>query len=140
MPRPSFVLGVDWFCMEQSNMPESHSRISDYAEELTYIPRAHLGLEIRQDHDGLKLLHEGRLVVECHMTKKGMAAAAYMVEAIGGEIPPLGESIAVRVSTGVLFRAVAIASLDFSKEESFGLLDRWLEEAQMQRGGGSDAT
>ena len=40
-----------------------------------------------------------------------------------------------RVSTGVLFRAMSIASLDFKVQESFVLLDRLLEEAASQRGG-----
>ena len=41
--------------------------------------------------------------------------------------------------TGVLYRAMGISSLDFGKEESYVLLDRLLEEAEMQRGGSSDA-
>ena len=121
-------------------MPEPHSNVSEYAEELTSVPRAHVALELRQDEDGLKLLHQDRTVVECYLTKEGMAAAAYMVKALGAKIPPLGESVTARVSTGVLFRAISIASLDFSNKESFVLLERWLEEAEMQRGGASDAT
>ena len=68
-----------------------------------------------------------------------MAAGAYMARALGVRVPPLGSSVTARVGTGVLFRATAIASLDFGKEESMVLLERWLEEADTQRGGTSEA-
>lgn len=121
-------------------MAEAHARISEYADELMSVPSAHLRLELRQDEDGLKLLHNDRLLVECDLTREGMAAAGYMARALGAKIPSLGESSPARVSTGVLFRAVSIASLDLSIDESFVLLDRWMEEAEMQRGGSSDAS
>jgi hypothetical protein len=121
-------------------MAEHHTKVSDYADELTSVPSAHLALELRQDESGLKLLHRDRPLVECDLTREGMAAAAYMAQALGAKIPPVGESVSARVSTGVLFRAISISTLDFSNEESFVLLDRWLEEAEMQRGGSSDAT
>ncbi len=115
-------------------MPDLRTKISDYAEELVSTPRAHLSLELRQDEDGLSLLHEGRPLVECPLTRDGMTAAGYVAKALGANIPPLGESVIAQVSTGVLFRAVSIASLDFNVEESYVLLERWLEEAEMQRG------
>jgi len=121
-------------------MPEPHTMVSDYAEELTSVPSAHVALELRQDDIGLKLLHRGRVLVDCSLTMEGMAGAAYMAKALGTDIPPLGESVSAKVSTGVLFRAISIVSLDFANKESFVLLERWLEEAEMQRGGSSDAT
>ena len=63
-----------------------------------------------------------------------------MTRALGVHVPPIGESVKARVSTGVLFRAVSIASLNFDIEESFVLLERWLEEAALQRTGSSDNT
>ena len=102
------------------------------------MPRAHLALELSQDDSGLKLLHQGKPLVECYLTREGMAAAGYMAKALGVQIPPLGESVTARVSTGVLFRALSISSLDFNNEESFILLERWLEEAEIQRRGTSD--
>ena len=121
-------------------MPESHAKVYEYADELLAAPSAHLALELRQDDMGLKLLHQGRPLVECDLTREGMAASGYMVKALGAKIPPLGEPATARVSTGVLFRAVSISTLDFNNEESYVLLERWLEEAEMQRGGSSDAT
>ena len=58
---------------------------------------------------------------------------------LGVKVPPLGESVIARVSTGVLFRVLGVAGLDYKKEESYVLLDRLLEEAERQRGGTSDA-
>ena len=126
--------------METKAVPEGHAVVSEYADELISVPRAHVVLELSQDDGGLKLLHQGKTLVECYLTREGMAAAGYMAKALGVDVPALGESVQARVSTGVLFRAVSIASLDFSNRQSFFLLDRWLEEAEMQRRGSSDAT
>jgi hypothetical protein len=62
-----------------------------------------------------------------------------MAQALGVQIPPLGESVSARVSTGVLYRVIAIPRLDFDKDESFVLLERLLDEAERQRGAPSDA-
>ena len=116
-----------------------HSEITEYADELMSVPRAHLRMELSQNEKGLSLTHEDKTLVECYMTPEGMAAGGFMSKALGTRIPPLGQSVTVRVSTGVLFRAVAIADLDYSVEESSIILERLLEEAEMQRGGVSDA-
>ncbi len=121
-------------------MAEPHTNVTDFADELLSTPRAHLALELHQDGDGLKLFYQGQVLVECYLTREGMAAAGYMAKALGVKLPALGESATARVSTGVLFRAVSIASLDLGVEESFILLERWLEEAELQRTGSSDAT
>ena len=60
-----------------------------------------------------------------------------MAQALGVKVPPLGQTIEARVSTGVLFRTIAIGGLDFDKEESIVILDRLLEEAELQRSRGS---
>jgi hypothetical protein len=118
---------------------QPHTTVSQYADELLSTPRAHLRLELRQDADGLTLLHEGSSLVECALTRQGMVAAGYMAQALGVQIPPLGESVSARVSTGVLYRVIAIPRLDFDKDESFVLLERLLDEAERQRGAPSDA-
>ena len=119
-------------------MSHPHTEITEYAEELMATPRAHLRMEILQNEKGLALTHEDKTLVECYMTPQGMAAGGFMAKALGAKIPPLGQSVTVRVSTGVLYRAVAIADLDYSVEESSIILERLLEEAEMQRGGASD--
>ena len=119
-------------------MNRPHTRVTDYADELISVPRALLSLDLRQDENSLKLLHQGNLLVECRLTREGMVASAYMAQALGAKIPPLGQSVPARVSTGVLFRAVSIATLDYDVRESFHLLDRLLEEAELQRGNSDD--
>ena len=120
-------------------MTKTHARVSQYAEELISVPRAHLRLELHQDENGLTLRHEGETLVECSLTREGMMAAGFMAEALGAKIPPIGQSVALRVSTGVLYRAIAIPGLDLSKEESYVILERLLDEAELQRAGSSDA-
>ena len=121
-------------------MSPANTKVSEYYEELVSVPRAHLRLELRQDDNGLMLLFDGHILVECFLTREGMLAGGFMAKALGQTVPPLGESVIARVSTGVLYRAVAISELDFDKDESYILLERLLEEAEMQRGGTSDET
>ena len=120
-------------------MSEPQTTVSDYAQELIDTPRAHLSLELNQDENGLKVLYRDKVLLACPLTRAGMTAAVYISQSLGVKIPPLGESIVVRASTGVFYRAVSIAGLDFENEESFVLLERLLEEAEMQRGGLSDS-
>ena len=119
-------------------MPEPHTVLHAYAEELVATPRAHIALELRQDDEGMEITHQGQALLRCRLTRQGMAAASFVAKALGVPIPPLGEVVKARVSTGVLFRATSIASLDLDVEESFVLLERWLQEAALQRTGSSD--
>ncbi len=120
-------------------MPEPHNWVTDYANELISTPRAHVRMELRQDEGGISLLYEGESLVECTLTSQGMMAAGFMAQSLGVKLPALGESVPVRVSTGVLFRATSIAGLDFDIEESFIILERLLEEAAAQRSSPSEA-
>jgi hypothetical protein len=110
----------------------------EYADEIISVPRAHVRVTLRQVNDGVTLFHEGRALTKCYLTRPGMRAARFMAEALGVEVPPLGELVEARVSTGVLWRAVSISCLDLGKQESYLILERLLEEARMQRGSGSD--
>jgi hypothetical protein len=109
-------------------------KIYDYADELMATPSAHIRMELRQEQSGLTLLHNGEKVVECYLNPEGMMAGGFMAQALGVPIPPLGESVPVRVSSGVLYRAIGVADLDYSVEESAIILERLLEEAELQRG------
>ena len=120
-------------------MAADHTQVFDYAEELIAAPKAHVPLELRQDEEGLQLLHQDRPLVRCSLSREGMLSAGFMAKALGARVPPLGTSVEVKVSTGVLFRAVSISSLDLANEDSLPLLERWLQEAQQQRTGSSDA-
>lgn len=116
----------------------SRKRALEYADEIISVPRAHVRVTLRQVKGGVTLLHQGRALTKCHITRTGMRAARYMAEALGVGLPALGESVDASVSTGVLWRAVSISCLDFRRQESFTLLERLLVEARRQRGSGSD--
>ncbi len=120
-------------------MQQPQVKVTEYADELMATPRAHLRLVLEQNGNGLVLSHDDQILVECPLTEEGMLAAGFVAQALGAKVPPLGESVIARVSTGVLFRVLGVAGLDYNKEESFVLLDRLLEEAERQRGGTSDA-
>ena len=120
-------------------MSSSRTRVHPLAECLVSVPRAHVRLDLSQDGSGVSLTHEDGPVLECPLTPDGMMTAGFVAQALGVSLPPLGESRAVRVSTGVLFRAVSVAELDLGIEESYILLERLLDEAAMQRAGSSDA-
>ena len=119
------------------NTDGHYVEITDYAEELMSVPRAHVRMEYSQTTSGVQLTHEGNDLVRCPLTRSGMAAAGFMSQAMGVELPTLNETINVRVSTGVLFRVITIAGLDFENDASFAILDRMLEEAELQRGSAS---
>ena len=108
--------------------------VFEYADELIEVPRSHLRLKLTQDENGLFVTHDERPMIRCHLTRNGMGVAGFVAKALGVPLPALGEEVPARVSTGVLFRALSIARLDLSNEASFVLLDRFLEEAAIQRG------
>lgn len=110
-----------------------HAKVTKFAEDLIETPRAHLALRLYQDSDGLKLSLDEDLLITCPLTKFGMIAGGFITKALGTSLPALGEEIPVRISTGVLFRVIAIAELNYSKDYSYILLERLLEEAEMQR-------
>jgi hypothetical protein len=108
--------------------------VFDYADELIEVPRSHLRLKLSQDEHGLLVTHDEQSMIRCHLTRNGMGVAGFVAQALGVPLPALGEDALARVSTGVVFRALSIARLDLSNEASFVLLERFLEEAAIQRG------
>lgn len=119
-------------------MSVSRKRALDYAESIIARPRARVPLTLRHGKCGVTLLHKGRAVTRCYITPSGIRAATFMAKALGVRVPPMGSSVQAQVSTGVLWRAISISSLDFRKEEAYHLVERLLEEAQMMRGAGSE--
>ena len=108
--------------------------VSDFGDELIATPRAHLRMTLAQDAEGLVLTYQDREILRCYLTPNGMIAGGFVAQALGTGVPPLGESAIARVSTGVLYRVLGVCQLDYSEEVSYVVLDRLLEEAQMQRG------
>jgi hypothetical protein len=114
-------------------MVVSRNRAWDYAEELISVPRGSVPVTLRHGKSGVVLLHKGRVVTRCYSSKVGQWCAPFMAQALGLEVPPPGESARTTVSTGVLFRAISIASLDLRNAATHPILGRMLEEAELQR-------
>ena len=114
-------------------MSVSRKKALDYAENLISRPRGQVRVVLRQNKGGVTLLHNGKALTKCYINRSGMRAAAYLAQALGVRVPPLGKSVEAVVSTGVLWRAVSISDMDFRKEESYPVLERLLKEAAMQR-------
>jgi hypothetical protein len=114
-------------------MAVSRTRATARAEELIAIPRAHVPVTLRQTKTSVTLLHKGQALTKCYINRSGIKAATYMAHALGVRIPPLGSHVKTTVSTGVLWRAISISCLDFRKPESYILLQRLLEDAEIQR-------
>ena len=108
--------------------------VSDFGDGLIEQPRAHLRMKLAQDEQGLVLTYQDREVLRCYLTPNGMLAGGFVAQALGVKLPALGESTLARVSTGVLYRVLGVCQLDYSEEASYVVLERLLEEAQMQRG------
>ena len=120
-------------------MTNRHVWVSDYGDELIATPRAHLRMILAQDDQGLVLTYQDREILRCFITPNGMLAGGFVSQALGVKLPPLGESVVARISTGVLYRVLGVCQLDYSEDASYVVLERLLEEAQMQRGAVSQA-
>lgn len=116
-----------------------NTKVTDYGDQLVSVPRAHLRMELLQTTDGLFLTHEGKSVLECYLTEDGMLIAGFVAKALGVNIPAMDQPIPIRVSTGVLYRALGISYLDLHNKESYTILERLLEEAAMQRRGTNES-
>jgi hypothetical protein len=57
-----------------------------------------------------------------------------MGEALRVRVPKLGESVDARVSSGVVFRVLALSALDYRNELSFQLATRLIAEARDMQG------
>ena len=57
-----------------------------------------------------------------------------MAEVLGVDLPPVGGEVATKISSGVLYRAIAVSSLDVRRPEAQAVLEQILNTAAMQRG------
>ena len=115
-------------------MGVSRAKAWEYAEGVLDIPRRRVPVTLRHGKSGVVLLHKGRAMTRCYNSRVGRVAARYVAEALGVELPDVGQSVEASVNTGVLFRAISISSLDLRKRETHPILARMLEEAHFQRG------
>lgn len=121
-------------------MTISRKRALEYGYELIGRPRSHLRVELNQDKSGVSLTHKGRVLTRVYLNRSGMNAAAAMSEAMAIKLPALGESKSGLVSTGLLYRVLALSQLDFRNPAAYELAGELVDEAiTMQRGGGTSA-
>ena len=112
----------------------SRTKAWEYAEGILDVPRRRVPVTLRHGKSGVVMLHQGRVLTRCYNSQVGRVAALYVAQALGVELPEVGESVEASVSTGVLFRAISISSLDLRKPATHPILVRMLEEAEFQRG------
>jgi hypothetical protein len=116
-------------------MSVSRKKALEYAYSLIEVPRAHVRVTLRQTSDGVSVLHGRRVLTRVFLNRTGMNAAAAIAEAIGVPLPKLGESKSALVSSGLLYRVLALSQLDFRKPEALEVASRLVAEAaDMQSG------
>jgi hypothetical protein len=90
--------------------------------------------------EGAAVYYQGRVLTKVYDNRSGRAAAAAIARALRVETPRRGESVEARVSSGVMYRVLALSSLDYRNEMSFELARRLISEAlEMQGAAGAPA-
>jgi hypothetical protein len=115
-------------------MAISRTKAQDYAETVLNRPGGEKPVVLRRHKSGATLLHRGRALTKTHASGVGEAQAELMAEALGVELPPVGGQVATKVSSGVLYRAIAVSSLDVRRPEARAVLAQLMNTAAMQRG------
>ena len=115
-------------------MSVSRRRAQDYAERVLARPRGEYSVTLRRGKGGTTLLYRGRALTRCHASWVGALQAACVAQVLGVELPPAGGSVSAEVPGGVLYRAVAVSTLDLRRPEARQVLAGLLATAEMQRG------
>ena len=111
-------------------MSVSRKRALEYAYKLLERPRSRMQVELRQDQHGIALRHRGRVLTRTYLTRSGLTAAVAMAEALAVKLPAEGRSVTTEVSSGILYRVLAISQLDFRQEAAYEVATRLIEEAR----------
>ncbi len=119
-------------------MTVSRKQALKYGYKLLERPRSHLRVELNQDKSGVSVTHKGRVLTRVYLNRSGMNAAVAMSEAMAINLPPLGQNNDGLVSTGLLYRVLAISQLDFRNPAAYDLAATLVDEAiSMQRSSGA---
>ena len=119
-------------------MTVSRTKALEYGYALLGRPRSHLRVELNQEKSGVSVTHKGRVITRVYLNRSGMNAAVAISEAMAIELPALGQSNSGLVSTGLLYRVLAISQLDFRNPSAYELAGTLVDEAiSMQRGQGT---
>lgn len=95
-------------------------------------------VQLRQTKTGVSLVHGRRLLTRVYINRSGMRAATAMADALGVKVPALGGASEAVVSTGLLYRVLALSQLDYRKPEGLEMARHLLDEADALRGSGDE--
>ena len=110
----------------------------DAAYELLNTPRSHLRVSLRHFNGAVTVVHQEQTLTGVDLDKSGINAASAIAMALGVSVPNDGQANEVLVSTGLLYRVLAISDLDFNNPVAFELASELVDEAiSMQRGSGA---
>ena len=110
----------------------------DAAYELLNTPRSHLRVSLRHFDGAVTVVHQDQTLTGVELDKSGINAASAIAMALGVSVPNDGQANEVLVSTGLLYRVLAISDLDFNNPVAFELASELVDEAiSMQRGSGA---
>jgi hypothetical protein len=115
-------------------MAISRTRAQDYAEEVLNQPGGEKPVTLSRHKKGVTLLYRGRALTKTHASKVGELQAVLMADVLGVKLPKLGEAVSTKVASGILYRAVAVSSLDVRRPEAQPVLAQLMRTAVMQRG------
>ena len=124
----------------EAQVSVSRRRAQDYAERVLARPRSDYQVVLRRGKGGTTLLYKGRVLTRCHASRVGALQAACVAQALGVDLPFAGASVTAHVPGGVLYRAVAVSSLDLRRPEARQVLASLLSTAEMQRGAMDSST
>ncbi len=96
-------------------------------------PRRDLPVVLRRGKQGTTLLSDGKALTHCYPSRNGLKGAELVAEALGVDLPPVGQQVETKVPTAVAYRAVSLSSLDLRIPGIEALVERLLEEAAFQR-------
>ena len=117
---------------------EQRDAARDAAYELLNTPRSHLRVTLQHTAGAVTVAYQDQTLTGVDLDKSGVNAASAIAMALGVSVPPEGESVEVLVSTGLLYRVLAISDLDFNNPVAFELASNLVDEAiSMQRGSGA---
>ena len=111
-------------------MSVSRKKALVYAYRFLERPRARIEVELKQDSKGVVFKHKGRVFTRTYLNRSGMAAAIAIAEALNVPFPPEGQSSYTTVSSGVIYRILAISELNFINPVSFEIAANLIEEAR----------
>ena len=124
-------------CEWSIKLTVSRKQALEHGYRLLEHPRSHVKVELNQDKSGVSVTHKGRVITRVFLNRSGMNAAVAISEAMGIKLPAVGSSNSGLVSTGLLYRVLALSQLNFRNPTAYELASELVDEAiSMQRGGG----